>query len=177
MIELRRLVMAQPAIPVPTPEIIPVKGPENGTNPVTSAVSNHFPNTPHKPDVEILSQDEVERRAIALAELGNSTSEIKTVLSGSGIPDSQVSSALNEVATRKVKKKSPLPLALAITVLVVTACLGAAAIYLPRINLLSLVAPFSPQLTAVAYPQRNVKTTPIPSGSGLPASVALSILM
>jgi len=168
MIELRRLVMAQPAIPVSTPEIIPVKGPENGTNPVTSAVSNHFPNTPHKPDVEILSQDEVERRAIALAELGNSTSEIKTVLSGSGIPESQVSSALNEVATRKVKKKSPLPLALAITVLVVTACLGAAAIYLPRINLLSLVAPFSPQLTAVAYPQRNVKTTPIPSGSGLP---------
>lgn len=168
MIELRRLVMSQPAISVPAPEIIPINVSEKETTPATSAVSNHFPSLSQTSDVEILSQDEVERRAIALAELGNSTSEIKTVLSGSGIPDSQVSSALNEVATRKVKKKSPLPLALAVTIIVITACLGAAAIYLPRINLLSLVAPFSPQLTAVAYPQRNVQTTPIPSGTGLP---------
>jgi hypothetical protein len=170
MIELRRLVMTLPEIPHPDAVINAVKVDEREINPVSSSSSIHFPNLPDKSDVETLSQDEVERRAIALAELGNSTSEIKTVLSGSGIPDNQVSSALNEVATRKVKRKSPLPLALAVTILVITACLGAAAIYLPRINLLSLVAPFSPQLTAVAYPQRNNETTPIPSGSGLPAA-------
>jgi hypothetical protein len=171
-IELRRLLMTQPSVPVPAPVSIPISIPEKEKNPVYTTAANNFPDLPNTPDIEDLTQEEVERRAFALAELGNSASTIKTVLSGSGIPESQVSTALDEITTKRVKKKSPLPLALAVTILVITACLSAAAIYLPKINLLSLVAPFSPELTAVAYPQRNIKITPIPSGSGLPANGA-----
>jgi hypothetical protein len=170
MIELRRILMTQPANPISVPEIIPTRISEKENNPVYTTSSSYFPDLPQSPDVEDLSLEEVERRAIALADLGNSTSTIKTVLSGSGIPDSQVSTALDEIETNKVKKKSPLPLALAVTILVITACLSAAAIYLPKINLLSLVAPFSPELTAVAFPQRKVETTPISAGNGLSAA-------
>jgi hypothetical protein len=170
MIELRRLLMSQPLIPVslPVTETISTRVPEKDNSPAYTTSSGYFPDLPQIPEVEDLSLEEVERRALALAELGNSPSKIKTVLSGSGIPESQVSTALEEINTLKFKKKSPLPLALAAIILVIVGCLSAAAIYLPRINLLSLVAPFSPELTAVAFPQRNIKTTPIPSGTGLP---------
>ncbi len=169
-IELRRLLLIEPTNPIPVPEITPTRIPEKEITPVYTTSSSYFPDLPQVPVVEDFSQEEVERRALALAELGNSSTKIKSVLSNSGIPDSQVSTAVEGIETKKIKKKSPLPLALAITILIITACLSAAAIYLPRINLLSLVAPFSPELTAVAFPQRNNKTTPIPSGSGLPAA-------
>jgi hypothetical protein len=170
MIELRRLLLIEPTNPIPVPEITHTRIPEKENHPVYTTSSSYFPDLPQIPVVDDLSLEEVERRALALSELGNSSSTIKSVLSSSGIPDSQVSTVVEEIESKKTKKKSPLPLALAVTILVITACLGAAAIYLPRINLLSLVAPFSPQLTAVAYPQRNLKTTSIPSGSGLPVA-------
>ncbi len=170
MIELRRLLLIEPTNPIPVPEITPTRIPEKEITPVYTTSSSYFPDLPQVPVVDDLSLEEVERRALALAELGNSSTKIKSALSSSGIPDSQVSTVVEGIETKKIKKKSPLPLALAVTILIITACLSAAAIYLPRINLLSLVAPFSPELTAVAFPQRNNKTTPIPSGSGLPAA-------
>jgi len=166
MMDIRRLLMNQPESPNPVPE----RAPEKEKNPVYTNVSTYFPDLQQGSEPDELSQEEVDRRAFGLAELGNSISKIRAVLSGSGIPEKQVSTALEEIKTKKVKRKSPLPLVLAVTILVVVGCLSAAAIYLPRINLLSLVGPFTPELTAVAFPQRNITTTPVPSGSGLPAA-------
>jgi hypothetical protein len=143
-IELRRLVLTEPVIPDPVHEITPARIPEKEINPVYTTSSSYFPDPPQKPVVDDLSLEEVEQRALALAELGNSSSKIKSALSSSGIPDSQVSTVVEGIETKKIKKKSPLPLALAVTILIITACLSAAALYLPRINLLSLVAPFTP---------------------------------
>ena len=118
-------------------------------------------------DLDSLDQEDINKRAIGLAELGNSTGKLRLVLANAGIPEDKIEVALAELKSRKIKKKSPLPLAMAITLIVVVGCLAAAAMYLPRFNLLTLVGQFSPELTAVSFPSKRITTTPIPAGAGL----------
>jgi hypothetical protein len=118
-------------------------------------------------DLDSLDQADINKRAIGLAELGNSTGKLRLVLANAGIPEDKIEVALAEVKSRKIKKKSPLPLAMAITLIVVVGCLAAAAMYLPRVNLWSLVGPFTPELTAISFPSKRITTTPIPAGVGL----------
>ncbi len=123
-------------------------------------------------DLDSLNQEDINRRAIGLAELGNSTGKLRLVLASAGIPEEQIDVALAEVKSRKIKRKSPLPLALAITLIVVVGCLAAAAMYLPKFNPRTVVGQFSPELTAASFPKKQITTTPIPAGAGLSGGVS-----
>lgn len=118
---------------------------------------------------DTLDQGEISHRVFGLAELGEDPAKIKTILRNSGIPEENVNIALEQLKSKKIKRKSPLPLAMAITILVIVGCLAGVAIYLPRVNIWSIIGPFTPTLTAVAFPQREVTSTAIPPGKGLPA--------
>jgi hypothetical protein len=117
----------------------------------------------------VLNQEEVNRRAIGLAALGNRPASIRSTLTGSGISAEMVTIALEEVKSRKIKRKSPLPLALAVTIIVVVGCLSAAAIYLPKFNLRALIGPITNPLAAPHSSQQAETTASISAGTGLPA--------
>ncbi len=154
--------------------------PEVDTNPIDRSVgeSNRISNTSGSENTKDstqspeLNQEEVIRRAIGLAELGNKPASIRSTLIGSGISDELVTIALEEVKSRKIKRKSPLPLVLAVTIIVVVGCLSGAAIYLPKVNIMALIGPITSSLNVFNSPRTNAKSTPISAGAGLPAEGA-----
>jgi hypothetical protein len=116
----------------------------------------------------LLNQEEVTRRAIALAELGNKSSNIRTTLTYVGVSEEMIAIALEEIKSRKVKRKSPLPLALAVMIIVIVGCLVGAALYLPKINPWALIGPLVTPLNALNSSENKVTPTPVSAGIGLP---------
>lgn len=115
-----------------------------------------------------LNQEEVNRRALGLAALGNEPARIRSALASSGSPEEMISIALEEVKSKKPKRKSPLPLALAVTIIVIVGCLSAVAIYLPKFNLSALIGPIFSSLPIYSASKNNTPT-PVLVGNGLPA--------
>ena len=76
--------------------------------------------------------------------------------------------ALEEVRSRKQKKKSPVALVLIIMIIFVVGCLVVAAIFLPKFNLRSLIGLINAPMGS-SDPSRNpVTPAPISAGVGLP---------
>ena len=170
-LDIRRLILNDGTLDDIITEQVPPSSEKPVIVPPLPIISTQVASTPSENN-DVLDQGEVTHRTISLDELGNTPAKIRTTLLDSGIPEERIETALVQLRTKKIKRKSPLPLAMAITILVIIGCLAGVAVYLPRVNIWSILGPFTPTLTAVAFPQREVIGTAVPPGSGLPGEAS-----
>lgn len=143
--ELRRQIKEADSHPLPTPAVPPVETAVRRLNSMlipddTIAASPFLDDLPTEP----LTQDEVTRKAIGLAELGESPREIRETLSRFNATPEQVNHAMEFIARERRKKKSNTPRVIIYVLLVLLACLGSAAVVLPMIDIpkyIDIIAP------------------------------------
>jgi hypothetical protein len=93
---------------------------------------------------EPLSQDEVTKRALGLAGVGESPREIRETLSRFNATPEQINHAMEYIARQRRKKKSNTPRVIIYVLLVLAICLGSASFVLPMVDIpkyIDIIAP------------------------------------
>lgn len=143
--ELRRQIKEASAPQrIPT-EVPPVETAVRKLNTVL-ATSDTIAASPFVDDLpaEPLTQDEVTKRALGLASLGESPREIRETLSRFNATPEQINHAMEYIARQRRKKKSNTPRVIIYVLLVLAVCLGTASFVLPMVDIpkyIDIIAP------------------------------------
>jgi hypothetical protein len=121
----------QPAVPFESPVNASRKLSNFNSSPETSIPSLFSDDLPFEP----LTQDEVTKRAVGLASLGNSEKEIKETLGRFNATPEQIDHTMAFVSAQKKSRKSNTPRTIIYVLLALAICLGAASFILPLLNI------------------------------------------